>query len=169
MTAMPLSHRADRADRRPPCRPLCPPGLLGIGRPPLINAAGLIAAATMRSGAGDRLDIVWRLAVCGFGFGFFESPNNRAIIGSAPLGRSGGASGLQSTGRLVGQSLGAAIMAVTFARHAPQPTQLALSVAATLCLIGALASGLRRVDRARKHLKGGPLRGPSAAHPAAPP
>ncbi len=37
-------------------------------------------------------DIVWRMAVCGGGFGFFQSPNLRALMASAPPERSGGAS-----------------------------------------------------------------------------
>lgn len=55
------------------------------------------------------------LAVCGLGFGLFQSPNNRAIIGSAPRHRSGGAAGMQGTARLLGQSSGAAFTALAFA------------------------------------------------------
>ncbi len=54
--------------------------------------AGLILVA---SDVGDpgTASLVWRLAICGLGFGFFQSPNNRLIIGSAPAGRTGGAQG----------------------------------------------------------------------------
>jgi len=37
------------------------------------------------------LDIVWRAALGGAGFGFFGAPNNRAMVASAPRERSGGA------------------------------------------------------------------------------
>ena len=77
--------------------------------------AGL-ALIALDIGNPDPGSLVWRLAVCGLGFGFFQSPNNRLIIGSAPRERSGGAAGLQSTGRLIGQSLGTALMAVAFGR-----------------------------------------------------
>src|SRR5690242_2849782 len=30
------------------------------------------------------LDIAWRMMVCGLGFGFFNTPNNRAILTTAP-------------------------------------------------------------------------------------
>src|SRR5207237_10080325 len=33
--------------------------------------------------------IIWRIVVRGFGFGFFHSPNNRAVAGHAPRVRSG--------------------------------------------------------------------------------
>ena len=40
------------------------------------------------------VDIVWRMAICGCGFGFFQAPNMKALMSSAPAGRSGGASGM---------------------------------------------------------------------------
>ena len=30
------------------------------------------------------LDIIWRMTICGLGFGFFNTPNNRAILTTAP-------------------------------------------------------------------------------------
>lgn len=59
-------------------------------------------------------DFMWRFAICGFGFGFFQAPNNSLIISSAPLGRSGSASGMMATSRLAGQTTGAAIVAMLF-------------------------------------------------------
>jgi DHA2 family multidrug resistance protein-like MFS transporter len=60
------------------------------------------------------LDILWRMMLCGLGFGFFSSPNNRAIVASAPRERSGGAGAIQSTARLMGQTIGAALVALIF-------------------------------------------------------
>jgi DHA2 family multidrug resistance protein-like MFS transporter len=59
----------------------------------------------------SEFDIVWRMMLCGAGFGFFQSPNLRAIMTSAPPERSGGASGMVGAGRLLGQSVGAALVA----------------------------------------------------------
>ena len=59
-------------------------------------------------------DITWRLAICGAGFGFFQSPNLKALIASAPRERSGAASGIIPTARLLGQALGAALVAACF-------------------------------------------------------
>lgn len=118
------------------------PGKLGsLGLVTL--AAGLFLVAMMPT-APSAADIVWRLAICGFGFGLFQSPNNKLIISSAPRERSGGASGLQSTGRLVGQSLGTAIMAVIFSLAPSGQTEIALLLAGALSLVGAIVSGLRR-------------------------
>jgi DHA2 family multidrug resistance protein-like MFS transporter len=120
------------------------PGILGsIGL--LVMGTGL-ALVALDVGNPDPGSLVWRLAICGLGFGFFQSPNNRVIIGSAPRERSGGAAGLQSTGRLIGQSLGAALVAVTFGRAPEHATSIALWGAAALTLAGACASGLRRAD-----------------------
>jgi DHA2 family multidrug resistance protein-like MFS transporter len=60
-------------------------------------------------------DVVWRMMVCGIGFGFFQSPNNRALISAAPRSRSGVAGGVLSTARLTGQTIGGVVVAVIFA------------------------------------------------------
>jgi DHA2 family multidrug resistance protein-like MFS transporter len=91
------------------------PGLLG-GAGLGLMACGLTAVALLPAGA-SHLDIAWRLTLCGLGFGLFQSPNNKVIITSAPRDRSGGASGMQSTARLTGQSFGAALVAVIFGLH----------------------------------------------------
>ncbi len=57
-------------------------------------------------------DIAWRFALCGAGFGLFQAPNNRLLIGSAPPDRAGAGSGMLSTSRLVGQTTGSALVAV---------------------------------------------------------
>lgn len=59
--------------------------------------------------------VVWRMLICGIGFGFFQSPNNRALIASAPRERSGAGSGMLSTARLTGQTIGGLIVALTLA------------------------------------------------------
>ena len=123
-----------------------PPGLLGgIGLAML--AVGLACIARLPAEPAT-LDIVWRLTLCGLGFGLFQSPNNKVIVTSAPRERSGGASGMQSTARLTGQSLGAALVAVIFGlTHGLGPERavtLSLSCAVALAAIGGCASVLRR-------------------------
>jgi MFS transporter, DHA2 family, multidrug resistance protein len=113
-------------------------GLLAMG-------AGLaLVALALRGPDTSTIALVTRLFLCGLGFGFFQSPNNRLIIGSAPRERSGGAAGLQSSGRLIGQSLGAAAVAVAFGRASEHATVIVLWGAAALTLVGACASGLRK-------------------------
>lgn len=123
-----------------------PPGLLGgIGL--AMMAAGLVGVATLPE-APATLDIVWRLTLCGLGFGLFQSPNNKVIVTSAPRERAGGASGMQSTARLTGQSLGAALVAVIFGlTHglgAERAVTLSLACAVGLAMLGGCASVLRR-------------------------
>lgn len=71
---------------------------------------GMVSVALM-PGQPSVPGIVWRMMLCGAGFGFFQSPNIRAIMTSAPPERSGGASGMVGTVRLLGQSSGAAMVA----------------------------------------------------------
>jgi len=94
-------------------------------------------------------DVVWRGVLCGLGFGFFQAPNNRELLGSAPRNRSGGASGILATVRVTGQSLGAVIVALELGTGAAGATGIspALSAPAHAALglsayIAALACGV---------------------------
>ncbi len=64
--------------------------------------------------APTQWDFIWRLAICGCGFGFFQAPNNSLVISSASLQRSGSASGMMATARLIGQISGASAVAMLF-------------------------------------------------------
>jgi EmrB/QacA subfamily drug resistance transporter len=59
-------------------------------------------------------DIIWRLVVIGIGQGLFQSPNTRALMGAAPTDEQGIASGLLSTGRVIGQALSVALAGTIF-------------------------------------------------------
>ncbi|MBV2143256.1 MFS transporter [Falsochrobactrum sp. TDYN1] len=85
-------------------------GLLGL----IIFGIGLALVGLLPAQPAVE-DICWRMAVCGIGFGLFQAPNNRLIITSAPRSRSGAASGMLGTARLLGQSLGAAFVAFLLA------------------------------------------------------
>ena len=88
-------------------------------------------------------DIGWRMAICGFGFGFFQSPNLKALMASAPPGRSGGASGIVATARLLGQSSGAALVALCFGLSSTGGAALALALGAGFAGVASVASFLR--------------------------
>jgi DHA2 family multidrug resistance protein-like MFS transporter len=59
--------------------------------------------------------ISWRMAMCGAGYGMFLAPNARLVVSAAPLARAASAGGLISTNRLVGQTLGATLIAALLA------------------------------------------------------
>lgn len=117
-------------------------GVLG-GLGMLLLAVGL-ALATLPEQAGSA-DIIWRIMLCGIGFGLFQTPNNRTMIGSAPLHRRGGASGMQAMARLSGQTLGAAFTAPAFHLSADRGPVTALWAAAGFSLVAGVASTLRIV------------------------
>lgn len=71
-------------------------------------------------------NIAWRMAVCGIGFGMFQTPNNIVMVMATPVHRTGGAGGLQSTARLVGQTLGATLVSSIFALFTSELTALKL-------------------------------------------
>jgi MFS transporter, DHA2 family, multidrug resistance protein len=118
-----------------------PAGLLGgIGL--LLFAAGLGTLALL-PGDPSTADVVWRMALSGLGFGLFQTPNNRTMIAAAPRERSGGASGMLGTARLLGQTIGAALVALLLARFGEQGTQLSLFAGAGFATLGAALSMLR--------------------------
>jgi DHA2 family multidrug resistance protein-like MFS transporter len=111
-----------------------------------VLALGLALVAFMPADPST-LNIIWRTAVCGVGFGFFNTPNNRAILTSAPLSRSGGASGMQATSRLFGQTTGAALVALVFGLFPVGGTKTTLIIAACLAAGAGVVSLMRMVDR----------------------
>jgi MFS transporter, DHA2 family, multidrug resistance protein len=94
-------------------------------------------------------DIAWRMVICGVGFGIFQAPNNRAIIDSAPRERSGGASGMLGTARLLGQTIGAALAALMLGLFVEQATTVGLALASGFAVIAAAVSALRLFGKKR--------------------
>ncbi|HAI07058.1 MFS transporter [Pantoea sp. AV62] len=121
-------------------------GLLGgIGL--AMFAAGLFLLALLPAQPGDG-DIIWRMMLCGAGFGLFQSPNNHTIITSAPRHRSGGASGMLGTARLLGQSVGAALVALMFNLFDQSGTHASLLLAGGFSTVAAIVS-LSRMTQSR--------------------
>lgn len=116
-------------------------GLLGaIGL--TMFAGGLLSLALLPA-APDDVNIFWRMALCGAGFGLFQSPNNHTIVSSAPRHRSGGASGMLGTARLLGQTSGAALVALMFNLFDTRGTHASLLTAAVFASVAAVVSALR--------------------------
>ena len=108
-----------------------PAGLLGgIGM--VIAITGMIGLALLRA-TPDHFDLIWRVALCGLGFGMFYSPNARLIVASAPIERSAAAGALTTTIRGAGQTLGATAVAILLASGVgtgPMPALIAAGLAA---------------------------------------
>ncbi|MBR0800153.1 MFS transporter [Bradyrhizobium jicamae] len=118
-----------------------PAGLLGgIGL--LLFALGLGALALLPATATP-FDLIWRMALAGAGFGLFQTPNNRTMIAAAPRERSGGASGMLGTARLLGQTTGAALVALLLGRYPTDGTRISLMVGVGFALAGAALSTFR--------------------------
>lgn len=105
-------------------------------------ALGLFLLALLPPDPTD-LDIIWRMVLCGAGFGLFQSPNNHTIISAAPRHRSGGASGMLGTARLLGQTSGAALVALMFNLFPTSGTHASLILAGTFASVAAVVSCLR--------------------------
>ena len=116
----------------------------------LVLAIGLALLAQLPPDASTPA-IVWRMALCGLGFGFFQAPNNRTMLGSAPRDRAGAAGGMLATARLTGMTSGATIAALIFRVVPSNGQHLSLLVAVGLAVGGGLASlsRLRRADATR--------------------
>ncbi len=117
------------------------PGLLGgIGLSVLALGMASLALLPAQPGVGD---IVARMALCGIGFGFFQSPNLRALMSSAPPERAGGASGVIAMARLLGQASGAALVALCFGLAGAHGAVWALWLGCGTAVLAATASAAR--------------------------
>ena len=118
-----------------------PAGVLGgVGLVTLSAGLFLLMLYPWTGGTGG---VLWRMALCGVGFGLFQAPNNRTIMGSAPRRRSGAAGGMLAAARLIGQSIGAAAVAILFRAYGEAGPVHALALAALLALGAAVVSLLR--------------------------
>ena len=103
-------------------------------------AAGLGGAALL-SPEGDPRLLIPMMALCGAGFGLFQTPNNRSMFLAAPLERSGAAGGMQGTARVAGQTAGALMMTVLFSVTTVQSaSRTGLATAAFILIAAALVS-----------------------------
>ena len=125
--------------------------VLGLG----IFSVGLLCTTLMGPIRRPPFDIAWRMAVCGIGYGLFQSPNNRSMQGSAPRERSGAPQAIQGVARVFGQTTGAVIVAIIFAMEG-HPTAngsgitdsavvVAMGAATACALLATLASLWRGV------------------------
>jgi DHA2 family multidrug resistance protein-like MFS transporter len=107
-----------------------------------VLAFGLVLLVFMPAAPAD-WDIAWRMAVCGIGFGFFQTPNNTTLMTAGPAHRTGAAGGIVAVARTVGWCLGSALVALIFATWHTGPTTICLAVAAGFAAAGAAVSVLR--------------------------
>ena len=107
-------------------------------------AVGLALIALLPAGA-SAFDIGWRMALCGFGFGFFQAPNNRTMLASAPRARAGAAGGMLAMARLLGMTFGAALTALAFHFAPARAEPVSLAIAIAFALAAGVASCARRM------------------------
>ena len=113
-------------------------GAIGLS----LFACGLMALSFL-SADSSHFDIIWRMAICGAGFGFFQSPNNRAMLSEAPKERAGAAGGALGMARVVGQSLGAVVVAFLLSAQPIGGVAHGFQIAAITALFGAVMSASR--------------------------
>ena len=105
-------------------------------------ALGLLGVVLMPASISD----AWLFAamlLSGIGFGFFQTPNNRVLIGSAPRQRAGALGGLQATTRVFSQTFGAAIVSLVFGLGLSSGPMLGLVVAIFFSLIAVTVNIVR--------------------------
>jgi MFS family permease len=78
-----------------------------------VSCIGLVLISQLNAHSSI-FDIVWRMVFTSVGQGAFQSPNNSALMGSAPKNLQGSAAGFLATGRTMGQSLSVALAGAVF-------------------------------------------------------
>ena len=118
------------------------PGILGgIGM--ALYSLGLLLLVFLPSEPTNG-ELAWRLAICGIGFGLFQTPNNSTMMSAAPAYRSGGANGMQGTARLLGQTTGTTLVALIFRLiHGTNPLPTCLTLAIGFAVVAGITSVCR--------------------------
>ena len=114
--------------------------LSGIGAGAMATGLALIVA--LPAGVADYW-LMMAMVLAGVGFGFFQTPNNRVLIGSAPRHRAGALGGLQATTRVFGQTFGGAVVASVFALGFGAGPLLGLIVAIMFALVAVTVNVIR--------------------------
>jgi DHA2 family multidrug resistance protein-like MFS transporter len=107
-----------------------------------VLASGLLLLVLMPAAPAD-WDVAWRMAICGIGFGFYQTPNNTTVMTAGPANRSGAAGGMMAVARVTGWCLGSALVAVVFAIGAADATIVCLEIGAGFAAVGAVVSVTR--------------------------
>ncbi len=113
-----------------------------------LTAFGFLLLRLMPPNPSD-FDIAWRIAVAGAGFGFFQPPNNKAMITTAPLHRTGSASGMISVARLLGQTVGGMLVALTLGLVAHGGTNACLAFGSITGFFAAAVSASRLLQSSK--------------------
>ncbi len=135
------------------------PATLGM----CITVIGLLLLRTLKAGAPTPA-VVMHLALVGLGVGLFTSPNNSAIMGSAPEQAQGVAGAVLAAARNMGFALGTALAGMLYLQklhglegHVPESVATAASmhhattVIACLAITGVIASAVRgKMPKARR-------------------
>ncbi|MCH5242360.1 MAG: MFS transporter [Muribaculaceae bacterium] len=116
----------------------------------LIFMTGLITLVFVPIEANE-WDIIWRMALCGIGFGFFQTPNNIVMVMATPVERTGAAGGMQSTARLTGQTFGSTLVSIIFALIVS--VKLSVTVCLWIALFFAIIACIFSIDRGKQIIK----------------
>ncbi len=117
--------------------------LCGIGSASmLVGTLWIVAAPATVANAW----LFMAMLLSGIGFGFFQTPNNRVLIGSSPRERAGAIGGLQAVTRVFGQTVGAALVAMVFTVSQAFGPTYGLIVAAVFAFMALMVN-------VRRHLK----------------
>lgn len=92
------------------------------------------------------IDIIWRVALCGAGFGLFQSPNNYLIMTSVNDENTSFASGLLGSSRLLGQIVGSALVALFFNINVNDPINCSLITGACFSFFSLAVSYWRYIS-----------------------
>jgi MFS family permease len=112
----------------------------------VILVPGFWAVSTLKAETGV-LEYIWRMALVGIGFGIFQTPNNIAIMGTAPREHLGVASGLLALSRNLGQSTGLPFFGAVFSAFALAKGGLSGRTGITTASPDALVQGINGAYR----------------------
>ena len=92
------------------------------------------------------LSIVMLMMFCGLGFGLFLTPNQKMLMDNSPISRSGAAGGMLNVSRILGQAVGAILVAISI-NFSINSTSMMLGIGACFAFISSFLSFYRTVKK----------------------
>jgi len=114
--------------------------LSGVGL--FVLMSGMFSLAMLNSSTST-LNLLVYMGICGIGFGLFQTPNLRAIMTSVSASRSGSASGIVAISRLLGQTIGAALVAMAIKLFPGEGIKITLWLGGLFALLGVIICIIR--------------------------
>lgn len=117
-----------------------------LGAVGLFILGSSITILAVYQGELPHLSIIMLMMFCGLGFGLFLTPNQKMLMANSPISRSGAAGGMLNVSRILGQAVGAILVAISI-NFSINSASMMLGIGACFAFISSFLSFYRTVKK----------------------